>query len=490
YTINIQGSRITYHIRETKYFQPLDQHLKFDQTRRLYQIKHCSAMPGSDVDSTSVFHGSLLADSIHHWSNPLLPLPHPALLNASSLSRDYTWPERTSPAYAPETYTDRKSLPGSLTSLYSNHTEHISEHRDITCKKKNLIESIAQLTPNSERQDNRSPTVNEKNPIYLKDPVDACCDLRNVGIEARRNTEEKLHVTDPEKERLYTNCEPVTTKKIASRESTTYLRAWLRQHQLHPYPTKGEKIMLSLVTGMNLTQISTWFANARRRLKKENQMTWCPRMRHHVTASKDFLSRTEKRKVENDSSHDGWSLKNPVTVQPSCEDQPDQVTVDRMNELFGAHIFSRLISNADTGVHQSSPCTLSKNETVWPGRNCTESVEQPQLRDCDNSVRNVDFTIRHPIRDWFLPMDSKRQRKEKNAMDKEKTSGRVTITTEDFHSHPYDMICTAHTWNQKNTTMSIKMEGNMLQAEDNSIQLSPAIQKRRFWSILDTLKQQ
>ena len=25
---------------------------------------------------------------------------------------------------------------------------------------------------------------------------------------------------------------------------------------------------------MTLTQVSTWFANARRRLKKENKMTW------------------------------------------------------------------------------------------------------------------------------------------------------------------------------------------------------------------------
>ena len=27
------------------------------------------------------------------------------------------------------------------------------------------------------------------------------------------------------------------------------------------------------------TQVSTWFANARRRLKKENKMTWSPRNR-------------------------------------------------------------------------------------------------------------------------------------------------------------------------------------------------------------------
>ena len=37
--------------------------------------------------------------------------------------------------------------------------------------------------------------------------------------------------------------------------------------------------MLAIMTKMTLTQVSTWFANARRRLKKENKMTWSPRNR-------------------------------------------------------------------------------------------------------------------------------------------------------------------------------------------------------------------
>ena len=37
--------------------------------------------------------------------------------------------------------------------------------------------------------------------------------------------------------------------------------------------------MLAIITKMTLTQVSTWFANARRRLKKENKMTWSPRNR-------------------------------------------------------------------------------------------------------------------------------------------------------------------------------------------------------------------
>ncbi|KAK6185878.1 hypothetical protein SNE40_008019 [Patella caerulea] len=68
-------------------------------------------------------------------------------------------------------------------------------------------------------------------------------------------------------------------RKNATRENTTTLKAWLYEHRKNPYPTKGEKIMLAIITKMTLTQVSTWFANARRRLKKENKMTWSPRNR-------------------------------------------------------------------------------------------------------------------------------------------------------------------------------------------------------------------
>ena len=60
-------------------------------------------------------------------------------------------------------------------------------------------------------------------------------------------------------------------RKNATRETTAALKAWLKEHRKNPYPTKAEKIMLAIITRMTLTQVSTWFANARRRLKKENK---------------------------------------------------------------------------------------------------------------------------------------------------------------------------------------------------------------------------
>jgi len=45
-------------------------------------------------------------------------------------------------------------------------------------------------------------------------------------------------------------------RKNATRESTSTLKAWLFQHIKNPYPTKGEKIMLAIVTRMTLTQVT------------------------------------------------------------------------------------------------------------------------------------------------------------------------------------------------------------------------------------------
>ena len=44
-------------------------------------------------------------------------------------------------------------------------------------------------------------------------------------------------------------------RKNATRESTATLKAWLNEHKKNPYPTKGEKIMLAIITKMTLTQV-------------------------------------------------------------------------------------------------------------------------------------------------------------------------------------------------------------------------------------------
>ncbi|XP_054836471.1 iroquois-class homeodomain protein IRX-3-like [Eublepharis macularius] len=63
--------------------------------------------------------------------------------------------------------------------------------------------------------------------------------------------------------------DPWRARAAAPRESAAALKAWLGRHRTNPYPSKGEKLLLGLASGMSPAQVSTWFANARRRLKKE-----------------------------------------------------------------------------------------------------------------------------------------------------------------------------------------------------------------------------
>ncbi|TSP90522.1 Iroquois-class homeodomain protein IRX-6 [Bagarius yarrelli] len=96
-------------------------------------------------------------------------------------------------------------------------------------------------------------------------------------------------------------------RKNATRETTSTLKTWLYEHRKNPYPTKGEKIMLAIITKMTLTQVSTWFANARRRLKKENKMTWSPKNKA-VDDKKEILDKTDQEsgtKVSKECKEDG-----------------------------------------------------------------------------------------------------------------------------------------------------------------------------------------
>ncbi|KAG7468324.1 hypothetical protein MATL_G00141740 [Megalops atlanticus] len=89
-------------------------------------------------------------------------------------------------------------------------------------------------------------------------------------------------------------------RKNATRETTSTLKTWLYEHRKNPYPTKGEKIMLAIITKMTLTQVSTWFANARRRLKKENKMTWSPKNKAG-DERKDDIDKSDQDCVSKDS---------------------------------------------------------------------------------------------------------------------------------------------------------------------------------------------
>ncbi|XP_069469812.1 iroquois-class homeodomain protein irx-2-like [Ambystoma mexicanum] len=113
------------------------------------------------------------------------------------------------------------------------------------------------------------------------------------------------------------------SRKNATRDATATLKAWLNEHRKNPYPTKGEKIMLVIITKMTLTQVSTWFANARRRLKKENKVTWAPRNKSEDEDEEDG---------DGDRAKEESSDKGQESNEASAEDEGISLHVDSMTD--------------------------------------------------------------------------------------------------------------------------------------------------------------
>ncbi|KAB5546513.1 hypothetical protein PHYPO_G00072960 [Pangasianodon hypophthalmus] len=120
--------------------------------------------------------------------------------------------------------------------------------------------------------------------------------------------------------------EPGRVAKVASRESTGALKAWLSEHLKNPYPTKGEKIMLAIVTKMSLTQVSTWFANARRRLKKENRVSWASKAKSDEEEEADESEAEEEEEDDDGSSQKDRCSDDEADIDPQIVDVEEELS--------------------------------------------------------------------------------------------------------------------------------------------------------------------
>ncbi|XP_013398836.1 iroquois-class homeodomain protein irx-5 [Lingula anatina] len=163
-------------------------------------------------------------------------------------------------------------------------------------------------------------------------------------------------------------------KTTVSRENTRTLKAWLHEHRKNPYPTKAEKIMLAIVSRMTLTQVSTWFANARRRLKKENKMTWEPKYRSNSQ--------------DGDADGDGDVID---------DDMDEDVDVDNHDDTNSSVDETEIFGNTEKDSLKAVKTTLSTPElsqtTVSRSRDddCAKnSLDFPRTGDLDEHNRHTD----------------------------------------------------------------------------------------------------
>ncbi|XP_042571710.1 iroquois-class homeodomain protein IRX-5-like [Cyprinus carpio] len=160
-------------------------------------------------------------------------------------------------------------------------------------------------------------------------------------------------------------------RKNTTRDATATLKAWLSEHRKNPYPTKGEKIMLAIITKMSLTQVSTWFANARRRLKKENKMTWTPRNRSEDEDDEDSID-LEK------NDDDDEPLKTAETTQTTKDSVVNDCTENRAEDLDDATDSVIL----DCGEEENRTVSVSPVPTSSSPQNELSEAKRPLSENC------------------------------------------------------------------------------------------------------------
>ncbi|XP_029445800.1 iroquois-class homeodomain protein IRX-1 [Rhinatrema bivittatum] len=150
--------------------------------------------------------------------------------------------------------------------------------------------------------------------------------------------------------------------KNATRESTSTLKAWLNEHRKNPYPTKGEKIMLAIITKMTLTQVSTWFANARRRLKKENKVTWGTRSKEDNLFGSDNEGDPEKNEDEEEIDLESIDIDkiDENDGEQSNEEEEDKIEHINRNEKESSEKDNDLALSGSDGPRSKDSLSLVK----------------------------------------------------------------------------------------------------------------------------------
>ena len=95
------------------------------------------------------------------------------------------------------------------------------------------------------------------------------------------------------------------------RSAIKILKDWMDQHRDNPYPTEDEKQELKLRTGLNITQVSNWLANTRRRTKIKTPRGISPSIRNPTWPTTDAIDIPfDKQSIR----HNGktWDIMNPL----------------------------------------------------------------------------------------------------------------------------------------------------------------------------------
>lgn len=140
-------------------------------------------------------------------------------------------------------------------------------------------------------------------------------------------------------------------KRQTLQDMTRPLKQWLLRHRDNPYPSKAEKLDLVAQSQMTLTQVSNWFANARRRLKntvKQPDLTWASRIQLY------------------NSCVEGNAELFSIASDDSCPDSDDDMMEHRQSDTFHDDVTDSIASSSRTATPDVTAAALGSRDGCGP----------------------------------------------------------------------------------------------------------------------------
>lgn len=174
---------------------------------------------------------------------------------------------------------------------------------------------------------------------------------------------------------------PGKSFKRFPRASVHLLKNWLNSHADHPYPSDEEKEELKQVTGLTLSQISNWLANARRRSKPRAKRPQSPLL-DVLVGSHPISIPQRPENIENMTPLERWKISPPENEPARINDIARAIEVTDMDLDFH--------SSGQTSRAQSASDILYRHSNSTPG-SVLSTYQEPSISSFDTGNSSGSF---------------------------------------------------------------------------------------------------